>query len=148
MYRVMSTCSEKGFTLLESIFHLMIFTLLIQMTLLFFYWKAPVEAVYQNDFLGEWELFSIELQQMLEEVEWVSQSADDMVAFKTKKGIITIHVYQQLIRKLVNNQGHVPLLTGVKSCIFTLEDQQLHIKVEKLNGVKKERTFAVGYVTE
>lgn len=148
MHRAVKESDERGFTLLESVFHLLIFALLIQMSLLFFYWRVPVEAVYQNDFLGEWELFSMELQQMLEEVEWVSQPGAEMITFKTEKGIITIHVYQQLIRKLVNHQGHVPLLTGVKSCEFYIEGNQLHVKVEKVDGRKKERILAIGFLTE
>ncbi|WP_194841610.1 competence type IV pilus minor pilin ComGF [Sporosarcina obsidiansis] len=144
----MKHLNERGFSLLESIIHLMIFSILIQLTILFFYWKAPIQTSYQSDFLGEWELFSLELQQLLEEVEWVSEPTSNSVSFRTEKGTVTIQVYQQLIRKVVNGQGHVPLLMDVKFCSFSVDGNRLQVAVEKLDGTKKERTFAIGLYTE
>lgn len=148
MCEPMKNLDEKGFSLFESIIHLMIFSILIQLTVLFFYWKAPIETSYQNDFLGEWELFSLELQQLLEEVEFVAVPTSTSVSFATERGLVTIQVYQRLIRKLVNGQGHVPLLIGVKSCEFIVDGNRLHVSVEKVDGTKKERTFAIGLYTE
>ncbi|WP_153722346.1 competence type IV pilus minor pilin ComGF [Sporosarcina cascadiensis] len=148
MYRSMKRKNEKGFSLLESLIQLLIFSMLIQLTVLFFYWKAPIQSSYQSDFLGEWELFSLELQQLLKEVEYVEGPMNTSVSFKTEKGLVTIQLYNQLIRKVVSGQGHVPLLVDVASCQFTVEGNRLQVSVERLDGIKKERTFAIGLYSE
>ncbi|GKV64597.1 MULTISPECIES: competence type IV pilus minor pilin ComGF [unclassified Sporosarcina] len=145
---LMNNGNEKGFSLLESLIQLLIFSILVQLAVLFFYWKAPVQSSYQEDFLGEWELFSLELQQLLQEVEYVMEPTDRSISFKSEKGLVTIQVYQQLIRKVVTGKGHVPLLTRVKSCTFSVDGNLLHVAVERVDGMKKERTFAIGLYSE
>ncbi|ARD46808.1 hypothetical protein SporoP37_00595 [Sporosarcina sp. P37] len=144
----MKGLNDKGFSLVESIIHLLIFSVIIQMTVLFFYWQAPVEKVYQEELLGEWELFSLELQELLKEVESITEPTKTSFAFRTERGRITIQHYDKMLRKLVDGAGHVPLLMNVKNCNFTVLDDQLHIVVVMLNGVRKERTFAIGKNSE
>ncbi|WP_143560525.1 competence type IV pilus minor pilin ComGF [Sporosarcina sp. P13] len=140
----MKRIDENGFSLFESMIHLLIFTIVIQLTLLFFYWKAPVESSYQNDFLSEWEVFSLEVQELLEEVHVIEQPKTTSFTFHTDRGRITLQVYQQMIRKLVNGEGHVPLLVDLQSASFTVDGNRLKISVTKNNGIKKEGTFAIG----
>ncbi|PIC88010.1 hypothetical protein CSV72_02345 [Sporosarcina sp. P20a] len=144
MCEYMKRLNEKGYSLVESIIHLLIFTMLIQFTILFFYWQAPVEKVYQGDLLGEWELFSLELQELLEVVTVVEEVKPTRLTFHTKRGIITIQQYDEMLRKVVNGTGHVPLLMNVKSSKFTLKDSELKLVVEMKDGMRKERTFAIG----
>ncbi|MDV6377893.1 competence type IV pilus minor pilin ComGF [Sporosarcina sp. GW1-11] len=140
----MKRIDEKGFSLFESMIHLLIFTILIQLTLLFFHWKEPVQSSYQNDFLSEWEVFSLEVQELLKEVHVIEQPRTTSFTFHTERGRITLQVYQQMIRKLVNGEGHVPLLVDLRSANFLVEGNRLKIMVEKTNGIKKEGTFAIG----
>ena len=144
----MKKWNEKGYSLVESIVHLLIFTMLIQLTVLFFYWQAPVEKAYQGDLLGEWELFSLEFQELLEKVTVVEEIKPTLFKFHTDRGIITIQQYQQMLRKVVDGTGHVPLLMNVKSSKFTVNDSELKIVVEMMDGVRKERTFAIGLYQE
>lgn len=144
----MKRLNEKGYSLVESVIQLLIFIMLIQLTVLFFYWKAPVDNVYQGDLLGEWELFSLELQELLEEVIVVEEVKSTLITFHTKKGRMTIQQYDKMLRKVVNGAGHVPLLMNVKSSKFTVKDRELKIAVEMKNGMRKERTFAIGLYQE
>ena len=140
----MKMLNERGFSLVESIIHLLIFTMLIQLAVLFFYWQAPVEKVYQGDLLGEWELFSLEFQELLEEVTAIDEIKPTLFTFHTDRGRITIQRYDKMLRKLVDGTGHVPLLMNVKSSKFTMDGSELKIVVEMMDGMRKERTFAIG----
>ena len=144
----MKRLNEKGYSLIESILHLLIFTILIQLTVLFFYWQIPTKKVYEGDLLGEWELFSMELQELLEEVIDVNAENPMYLTFSTARGEIIIQQYNQMIRKLVDKTGHVPLLMNVKSSKFTVNDSELKIVVEMMDGMRKERTFAIGLYQE
>lgn len=141
----MKRLNDRGFSLLESLIHLLIFSMLIQFAVLFFHWQAPVEKVYKGDLLGEWELFSLELQEMLEEVTVIEEPTLTTLSFHNQRGIITIeHYKKEMLRKLVNGVGHVPLLMNVKTSEFVVNGDQLELTVEMMNGVRKERTFAIG----
>ena len=144
----MKRSNEKGFSLIESIIHLLIFSMLIQFAVLFFYWQAPIEKVYKADLLGEWELFSLELQEMLEEVTVVVEPGEQNFIFHTERGVITIQQYKKMLRKLVDGLGHVPMLMNVESSTFVVRDNHLELTVEMTDGVRKERTFAIGLSTE
>ncbi|WP_303968196.1 competence type IV pilus minor pilin ComGF [Sporosarcina ureae] len=144
----MKLWNEKGYSLLESIIHLLIFTMLIQLAVLFFYWQTPIEKVYQGDLLGEWELFSLEFQEVLEEVTAVTEINPTILSFRTKRGEIIIQQYKQMIRKVVDGDGHVPLLMNVKTYAFTVNGSELQIAVEMMDGRRKERTFAIGLYQE
>ncbi|WP_158233740.1 competence type IV pilus minor pilin ComGF [Sporosarcina sp. P3] len=144
----MKKTNEKGYSLVESIVHLLIFMMLIQFAVLFFYWQAPTEKVYQGDLLGEWELFSLELQELLEEVSVVEEVKPTRITFHTERGIITIQQYNKMLRKVVDGTGHVPLLMNVNSSTFTVKDSELKLTVEMQDGMRKERTFAIGLYQE
>ncbi|PIC81003.1 hypothetical protein CSV75_04280 [Sporosarcina sp. P18a] len=148
MCEFMKQLDEKGYSLVESIIHLLIFTMLIQFTILFFYWQVPMKKAYQGDLLGEWELFSLEVQELLEEVTRVEEVKLTTITFHAPKRRITIQQYDTMLRKVVDGTGHVPLLMNVKSSKFTVKDSELKIAVEMKDGVRKERTFAIGLYQE
>lgn len=140
----MKRWNEQGFSLVESILHLLIFSMLVQFTVVYFYWQAPVERVYQGDLLGEWELFSLEMQEMLEEVTVVGEIKPKQFTFDNGRGKISIQHYDNMLRKVVDGHGHVPLLMNVRSSHFSMHGNELKLTVELLDGMRKERTFAIG----
>lgn len=144
----MKRLDERGFSLFESIIHLLIFTILIQLTVFFFFWKTPIQSNYQEDYFTDWELFSIEVQEMVSEVYSIEEVSPKRFRFYTERGRITLELYNSMIRKLVFEDGHVPMLVDLKSCTFSLEDNRLTIAVEKLDGIHKEGTFAIGLRTQ
>lgn len=138
--------NENGFTLLETIFQVMIFALFAQLFLLFFYWKAPIERQLINRSAMQWEMFAVDFQE-----ELVNLSSFELlptgkgIRIQTKRGIIIIEEKNKVIRKTVDGQGHVPFLTEVSTASFIQNDPTtLHVEVTLQDGTTKGRDFAIG----
>lgn len=137
---------ESGYTLLETIFQVMIFAMFTQLVLLFFYWKAPIERQYNDLSAIQWELFAADFQEELvnlQEIEVIRNG--DGVRFLTERGSIVIEVNNYVIRKTVDRQGHIPFLTEVSSATFTISGSTLIVKAVMQNGMQKERDFIIGH---
>lgn len=138
--------NERGFTLLETIFQVMIFGMFAQLFLLFFLWKAPIERQYMNRSAVQWEMFAANLQDELVELSSIELlRVGEGIRFQTERGIITIEEKNQVIRKTVMGQGHVPFLTEVASATFTLNEPIVHVQVTMQDGTQKGRDFTIGY---
>jgi len=141
----MNNIDERGYTLLESILQLLIMTAFIHLVLLFFFWKGSIEQQYADHTSTQWELFSAELQQLLAEVSEIQLlDSNKVVHFRNDHGSVDIEQNGTLIRKRVTGDGHVPLLTDVRSVVFTLDSMTLTVLVTMLDGSVKVRGFAVG----
>ena len=149
MCRLLRKSNESGYTLIESLFQLMIFVILAQFILLFFVWKQPIDRFYANSSLTEWELFSVEFQQILTNVqEFEVQNGVNGIRIKNIQGVIYFEQNNDVIRKRVHGTGHVPYLTNVESIIFELNEHTLLTNVTFSNGTRKERGFVVGLYPE
>lgn len=145
----MNNVDERGYTLLESIFQLLIMTAFIHLVLMFFFWKGSLEQQYADYTSTQWELFSAELQQLLAEVSEIQLlNADKVVHFRNNHGSVDIEQNGNVIRKRVTGDGHVPLFTDVRSVAFTLDSMTLTVLVTMLDGSVKVRGFAVGLYTK
>lgn len=141
----MNNIDERGYTLLESIFQLLIMTAFINLVLLFFFWKGPIEQQYADYNSIQWELFSAELQQLLAEVSEIQLlNGDKVLHFRNDHGSVDIEQSGTVIRKRVTGDGHVPLFTDVRSVAFTLDSTTLTVLVTMLDGSVKARGVAVG----
>ncbi len=144
MYRVL-LMNHKGYTLIESLFQLVIFALFVQLFVLFFYWKAPIERQYTNMTGAAWEMFVVDLQEELINVQsFTLYPGASGLEVKTERGNIRIEQKNNVIRKTVDGQGHIPLLTNVSSLKFTRNDSTLFAVAEMLDGTTKERDFEIG----
>ncbi|WP_203246923.1 competence type IV pilus minor pilin ComGF [Sporosarcina beigongshangi] len=142
----MKQTDERGYTLLESIFQLLIMALFIHLFILFFFWKDPVEQQYANYSKMQWELFSAELQQLLTEVSEIQLlNGGKVIHFRNHHGSVDIEQSGSVIRKRVTGDGHIPLLTDVRSVVFSLDSTTLTIAVTTVEGTVKVRRFAVGH---
>ena len=139
--------NENGYTLLESILQLLIMITFIHLFVLFFFWKAPIEQSYGDYKLTEWELFSADLQVILSEVNYFKLLDN---GFSLKKNGTTYQITQSgsVIRQQKSGEGHIPLLTGVQSALYSFDGIYLNITATMLDDTVKERSFAVGLVTE
>ncbi|WP_318615008.1 ComGF family competence protein [Sporosarcina sp. YIM B06819] len=141
----MKKMDEYGYTLLESIFQLVIMTAFIHLFLLFFFWKAPIEQQYVDYSSTQWELFTAELQQLLADVSEIQLlNAGKVVYFRNSHGTVAVEQSGTVIRKRVNGDGHVPLFTGIRSATFTFDSVTLTAVVTMTDGSVKVRRFAVG----
>ncbi|WP_438310727.1 competence type IV pilus minor pilin ComGF [Sporosarcina sp. FA9] len=149
MSRLLKPFNQSGYTLIESLFHLIISAIFLQLFVLFFFWKAPIEATYSDVNSMEWELFAIDLQKLLVEVQEIETISGNMgIQFLTGDNSIRVEKSSSVIRKRTNQVGHVPLLTGIQSVIFSLTEINLIVHVIMQDGTQRERSFAVGDYSE
>lgn len=135
---------DNGYTFIESIFQLLILTVFVHFVLLFFSWKGAIEEQYADYSSREWELFAAELQQMLAEVGEMRMPFRNSMQFSNERGIITIEQSGTVIRKRVDGQGHIPILTKVRSVSFTFDGKEMSVAVTFVDHSVKVRGFAVG----
>lgn len=148
MFQLLKMSNEKGFSLIESIFQLLIFAAFLQLLILFFYWKIPIEQQYSTSHAG-WEMFVADVQDELADVRRIElQKNGQGIQFITERGRINLEHRQNVIRKTVDGAGHVPFLTAVSKAQFTLEGTQLVISATLVDGTRKERDFKVGIYPE
>ncbi|WP_342511374.1 competence type IV pilus minor pilin ComGF [Sporosarcina sp. FSL K6-1522] len=149
MHRLLNKGNERGYTFLESIFQLLIMALFLQLFVLFFFWKEPIERQYTDYGSTEWELFAVDMQQLLAEVSAIEVSdAGEMLRFQNARGNISINQNGNVIRKRVNGNGHIPLLTSVRSTFFSIDGMGLTARVLMADGTRKERRFVIGLYPE
>lgn len=146
MYRYLIVHNQRGYTLIESLFQLAIFAVFVQLLVLFFLWKSPIEKQYSSMTNTAWELFVVDMQAALIDVHKFDIHANSRgLQLVNNRGVIDIEQNHNVIRKKVDGLGHVPFLTDVQSTIFTFDGTTLLIDVTMLDGTRKERDFAVGF---
>lgn len=145
MRRLLNGNDESGYSLIESIFQLLILGIFLQFVILFFYWKAPIERQFDDYYATEWELFGIELQELLMDVEEFNVLVGNRsISFLNDRGEIEISQIGSVIRRQVYGKGHIPLYTNVRDAIFTRVGEELHVEVRMLDGKTRERRFVIG----
>lgn len=140
----MRKLNDRGYTFMESIFQLLVLIVFVHFLLLFFSWKGAIEEQYEDYSTREWELFAAELQQMLAEVSEIRLPLRSSMQFKNERGSITIEQSGAVIRKRVGGEGHVPLLTNVRSVSFTFDGVEMTVAVTFVDHSVKRRGFVVG----
>lgn len=136
---------ERGYTFLESIFQLIIMTAFIQLFLLFFFWKSPIELHYKDYSSTEWELFAADFQHLLSDVTEIRLlNGGRAIRLKNSRGQIDIEQSGTVVRKRVDETGHVPLVTRVKTVTYAFDGMTVTAHVTMLNDSVKTRGFAVG----
>lgn len=147
MCRILS--NARGYTLIESLFQLIIFTVFAHLIVSFFLWKEPIDRQYGNLSTSEWELFAANMQKELTQVSQFSINANQKgFVIQTTRGRINFDQSSNVIRKRVIGQGHVPFLTKVSTATFTQSGTALFVEVTLLDGTRKERDFAFGLYQE
>ncbi|MEG0260323.1 MAG: competence type IV pilus minor pilin ComGF [Lysinibacillus sp.] len=136
--------NEKGYTLIESLFQLVVFIIFSNIFILMMYWYAQSEAtLFSKEHLA-WESFVNDMNSYLVDVEALQLLASDKgIRFLKNTDIIDIEQSSDVIRKQVRDEGHEPMLFRVKKCRMKYENDEVTIVVEFNNGLKKERTFYV-----
>lgn len=142
--------SNKGFTFIESMFQLIVLLLFSQFFGFIYSWFHQIDSNL-NSQEATWEMFIFELQQYINDSSEVTlPNANSVVHLENKQtGEVTqISRYGDMIRKQVDDKGHVPLLMGVKKVTFEKNENTLTISVQFTDGKTKERSFFVGHVEE
>ncbi|MFJ7953427.1 competence type IV pilus minor pilin ComGF [Lysinibacillus sp. NPDC096418] len=136
--------NEKGYTLLEALFQLVVFVIFSHIFILIMLWFTEMKSTVLVNEHTKWELFVYDMNMYFVDVtSFEVNETNSKITFRTPEGLYSMEQYQNIIRKQVANLGHEPLLIGIKSGRFYYENGELKIAVEFLNGISKERTYYV-----
>lgn len=139
--------NENGYTLIESLVHLVIVTLLLTMMVMFFEWYGTVDRQLKNANELHWQQFAVDFQREISDVSMIYpivHSTTDEIRFMTDRGLISVGYRNGVLRKRIDHAGHIPLLTNVQKHDFELKDRTIHITVTFTDGLKKEGAFVIG----
>ncbi|QPQ35151.1 MULTISPECIES: competence type IV pilus minor pilin ComGF [unclassified Lysinibacillus] len=135
--------NEKGYTLLEALFQLIVFVLVCHLFLLVILWAANMKTTMLTDEQSKWELFVFDMNMHLANASSITIRRDQRrITLQASNTLHHFDCYRNMIREQVNG-GHVPMLIGINKCQFDLNDNELTIAVEFPSGLKKERTYYV-----
>ncbi|MFC9539039.1 competence type IV pilus minor pilin ComGF [Lysinibacillus sp. NPDC056959] len=135
--------NERGYTLLEAMFQLVVFVLIAHLVVFIMLWFAEMKTTMLSDEQSKWELFVYDLNMYLNDISSLTIRKDQKrITFQAADTIHNIDCYSNIIRDQVNG-GHVPMLVGITKCQFRYEKDMLTVAVELPSGSKKERTFYV-----
>jgi competence protein ComGF len=135
--------NERGYTLLEALFQLVVFVLIAHLGVFIMIWFAEMKTTVLSEEQSKWELFVYDLNMYLKDISSFTIRQDQKrITFQEADTIHNIDCYSNLIRDQVNG-GHVPMLIGITKCQFQFEKDMLAVVVEFPGGIKKERTFYV-----
>ncbi|MDM5249192.1 competence type IV pilus minor pilin ComGF [Lysinibacillus sp. G4S2] len=135
--------NERGYTLLEALFQLVVFMLIAHLVVFIMLWFAEMKVTVLSDEQSKWELFVYDLNMYLEDISSFTIRKDQKrITFQAADATHNIDCYSNIIRDQVKG-GHVPLLIGINKCQFKYEKNMLTVTVELPSGIQKERTFYV-----
>ncbi|MER2088763.1 competence type IV pilus minor pilin ComGF [Sporosarcina sp. JAI121] len=145
MREMMNISNERGYTFLESIFQLVILAIFLHLFLMFFFWKSSIEQKYFDYASTEFELFSADMQHLLSDVSELRLIEEgSSIRLRNSRGLINIEQSGTVLRKRVDQTGHVPYITNVRAVTYTFDGTTLTARVTMLDGTLKVRGFAVG----
>jgi len=142
---------QAGFTLLESLFQLLIAAAFLHLIVLFLFFKESVHERMADSSLIEWELFMVDLQHDLADAEalTVNRYGTQFTIIPDGGGrLIEYRSVNGVIVRRKDQQGHVPLLTSVRSASFTRQSEELTAVVVLEDGTERTRRVAVGTTEE
>ena len=138
MLKLLKLPRESGYTFLESLLQLMIMLVFVQLFVLFFLWKEPIERHYFDISGTEWQLFAVDFQIALSDVYKIEVHADGRgIRLWNNRGTIDIEQGTAVVRKRVDGSGHVPLLTNIREAKFELNQKTVFVDITMLDGKKK-----------
>lgn len=137
---------SSGFTLLETLFSMMLITLIMSILPFIFQTIHTLDGLMKTDQDYEWNLFIIGLRKELEASEQVNVvKVNTNTRLVLKKGSQFIHYerYGPSLRRRVNKLGHEIVLQKIQRFDFTLNGEVLDVQVEFIDGLRDEARFAV-----
>lgn len=135
--------NERGYTLLEALFQLVVYVLIAHLAVFIMLWFAEMKTTVLSDEQSKWELFVYDLNLYFNDISsFTIRNDQKRITFQTADTIHNIDCYSNIIRDQVNG-GHVPMLIGINQCRFIYEEDMVTVAVELPSGIKKERSFYV-----
>ncbi|WP_433743116.1 competence type IV pilus minor pilin ComGF [Falsibacillus pallidus] len=133
--------NEKGFTLVESLVVLLIFTIICSFLPLIFSAFQSFRS-FDPGIDYEWQLFLIQLRNEAHEAERVSES-EGKIIMQTTQGEVLYEKYQTVIRRRVNQLGHEIVLQDIQSAELKLDSSQILISIQFRGGERRAGSIAL-----
>ncbi len=135
--------SSAGFTLLDSLLAILALSIMLPLAAMFYGFSSHY-LVDLDSSATEYRLFSLELQQYLDDSKQISIMRDGKGVRIVQGAIVyDIELYGTVVRKRKDQQGHEIMLTDVKGGEFQLAGERLTIQLEFHSGAKEEADYAL-----
>ncbi|GIN73559.1 competence protein ComGF [Bacillus sp. J14TS2] len=137
---------SSGFTLLETLFSIMLITLMMSILPLIFQSIHTLDGLMKTDQDYEWNLFIIGLRKELEkshQVNVVRVNTNTSLIIEKGEQVITYERYGRSLRRQVNKLGHEVVLQEIQHFEFILNGDELVLQVEFIDGLKDGASFAI-----
>lgn len=132
---------EKGFSFLTSLFDLLVLMTMLPLIVLFYGFAVSFTEDLDPHRL-EWQLFTSDLQGYLnrsDSLEIINEGSGVRIVQMGEE--YEIEMYTDMIRKQKERKGHEVMLTRIRHCSFSLEGDNLKIKVEFSTGTLEEAEY-------
>lgn len=127
-----------GFTLLECLLALFLFSIICLLSSGYAKNAQVIGRNLQNASEKEWHIFLIQLENELEDCTFLSAESECLTFYdEENRYTVLIEFKQQKIVKSANG-GYQPLLTRVKTAVFSQENQRIQLQLCFENGQSKE----------
>ncbi|MEG0471990.1 MAG: competence type IV pilus minor pilin ComGF [Solibacillus sp.] len=144
--------NEEGFTLLESIFQLIIFILFANLSLLIIFWFRDIITLEKMKDEVNWDLFIYDLNQYSGRSvtgKLNSSTSLQLELFGEEVGSYFIFDRSEVhIRKRSNLGGNEILLPYVDEWDLTVEGNEILVKVVMRDGTRRERRLVMPLAKE
>ncbi|GIN85496.1 hypothetical protein J6TS2_18820 [Heyndrickxia sporothermodurans] len=132
--------NQKGFTILESIFSILILLLIITFFPLFIkaYEQTQHSLSTEEDF--EWNLFLIQLRKEIRTSDAWKINGNRLFLYFDNIEVL-YEQYGNSIRRRVDSKGHEVVLQKVKSILLSNENNGFSLNILFQKGVKKNGSF-------
>jgi competence protein ComGF len=132
---------DKGFTFIEMLVSLVIFTILATLVLqLFLVINTQLNKESSIQPL-EWEIFINQLKQEVRKSN-VQEVDNGKILLQVDSNIVTIEKYQNMLRRRVNGTGHQVLLQNITGFQPKMEGNKIVITVSDEEGVSYFRRLS------
>lgn len=125
--------NQRGFTLLESILSLVLFTFIIMLSTLCLQLNIQMgKELYHKNYL-EWELFQHYLVDESRRAIRIETINNQLIMTMSNGDRIKYEKYGDIIRRRVNEKGHEPVLLGMKEMIVDRNQDSIELEVTFAN---------------
>ncbi len=133
--------NESGFTMLEAVMTIFIFTLILSFIPFMYQSFVSIERSIELEEEYEWNLFLIQLRNELQGGDqW--QVRGSRLFIEKNHLVIQYEPYGQVVRRRVNETGHEIVLQSVEKIQLFQQEKQLIMAVTFFNGKEKEARFS------
>lgn len=132
---------DEGFTLIEAVISLFVVSVIMTMVPMIIQSLASVERSLASEQDFEWNVFLIQFEEEMADVETYRVGRNERIFFMKKGQTVSYERYGQSVRRQVGDRGHEIVLQQIKKITFIQGDRLLRLQVDYLDGKSAEAQF-------